>query len=186
MKTKILSILLLAAVSVNLTGCFAGRSSIVASQYGSKPYDIYLNGNPICRLGSDEDCTVQTRGTRAGGQLEAYMDGQRVGSVNIHREVTFMSILFMPVTYCLSFWLYKAYPDEIEIPIDSYVLRTGNNNSGFSNGGSVWDRPYTSSKKVEKTVKPVESVQEPTEVESTYEDSNSEAEPTAVRKSVWD
>ena len=91
MKTKILSILLLAAVSVNLTGCFAGRSSIVASQYGSKPYDIYLNGNPICRLGSDEDCTVQTRGTRAGGQLEAYMDGQRVNKPGLGYRSSNMS-----------------------------------------------------------------------------------------------
>ena len=188
MKSKVISLLLLAAVSVNLTGCFAGRTSVVASQYASTPYDIYLNGKQVCKMGNDDDCSFQTRGTRAGGMLEAYLNGQRVGSTNIHREITMASILFAPFTYCLSIWLYKAYPDEIEIPIDTYLLRNGGNNEGFDNGGSVWDRPYNLPKKSKKVEAPVE---EPTEenAPATVRDGateDSSDEPAPAQKSVWD
>ena len=74
-------------------------------------------------MSSEDDCSFQTRGTRAGGLLEAQLDGRVVGSTNIHREITMLSILFSPVTYLTSIWLYRAYPDEIEIPIDPYILR---------------------------------------------------------------
>ena len=182
MKARIVSILLLAAVSVNLTGCFAGRTKVIASQYASRPYDIYLDGKPVCRMGDDEDCTFQTRGTRAGGQLEAFLDGQRVGSIEVHRSMSFMSILFAPFTYTLSLWLYQAYPDEIEIPIDNYMMRYSTNNNNENSGISVWDRPYKVTKKVKKPT-PVEPKTEPID-DAPYIETNDE--PTAVQKSVWD
>jgi hypothetical protein len=194
MKTRVLSILLLAFLSLSLTGCFSGRTSVIASQYASKPYDIYLNGNLVCRMGSDDDCTFQTRGTRAGGILEAYLDGQRVGSIEVHRSFSLLSLLWAYPTLSLSLWLYRAYPNEIEIPIDSYVLNSGYNNR--SNSGeaaiSVWDRPYKTTKKSQnKKAKQVET--EPAEADEPQAVRGQDAEPTAEpsyeeapAKSVWD
>lgn len=188
MMRKILTLSLIASVSLSMTGCFAGRSSVVASQYASKPYDIYLNGRQVCKMASDDDCSFQTRGTRAGGHLEAYLDGQRVGSINIHRSISFASILWAPFTYLSSIWLYQAYPDEIEIPIDTYLLRGGSNSSDFDNGGSVWDRPVNIQKKTKKVSAPEESVEEaaPTAVRN-GDSENAYEEPAAPKKSsVWD
>lgn len=189
MNTKVISTLLLATVSLSLTGCFAGRTSVTASQYASRPYDIYLNGQPVCRMGSDEDCSFQTRGTRAGGMLEAYLDGQRVGAVEVHRSISAASILWIPLTYGMSLFLYKAYPDDIEIPIDTYVTRPSYSNNN-EQGGSVWDRPYSSSNKVKKTVKQQESVMQPSEYEEPKavrgEDAEFYDEAAPAKKSVWD
>lgn len=186
MKTKVLSILLLASLSLSLTGCFAGRTSIVASQYTSTPYDIYFNGNLLCKMSDESDCTIQTRGISNSGILEAYLDGQRVGAVAIHRSISLASILWMPLTYGLSIFVYKAYPDEIEIPIDSYVMRS-NFNSDTGKPTSVWDRPYNPTKK--KTAKSIESVpadtDEPRAVRG--EDADySESTAPAPKASVWD
>ena len=188
MMRKILTLSLIASVSLSMTGCFAGRSSVVASQYASKPYDIYLNGRQVCKMASDDDCSFQTRGTRAGGHLEAYLDGQRVGSINIHRSISFASILWAPFTYLSSIWLYQAYPDEIEIRIDTYLLRGGSNSSDFDNGGSVWDRPVNIQKKTKKVSAPEESVEDaaPTAVRN-GDSENAYEEPAAPKKSsVWD
>ena len=193
MKTKVFQILTIATLSLGLTGCFSGRTSVVATQYASRPYDLYLNGNLVCKLGSDDDCTFQTRGTTAGGQLEAYLDGQSVGAIEVHRGISFASILWIPLTYGMSLFLYKAYPDEIEIPIDSYVLRSGyrSDNGDSFGSGSVWDRPYSSTKKVKKTVKQVETApidsDEPRAVRG--QDATPEEpvnEESAPAKSVWD
>lgn len=195
MIRKLAIFFLIASASLNLTGCFSGRTSVVASQYSSKPYDIYLNGRQVCRMGGDEECTFQTRGTRAGGLLEAYLDGQRVGSINIHRTVSFATILWAIPTYGAALFLYKAYPDEIEIPIDTYVLRNGNNNYGYSKqrenneySGSVWDRPFTTkkTKKAEIPVSPTETEVSPQEtVESNVTEATS-SEPFSTKKSIWD
>ena len=184
MKTKVLAILLLASLSLSLTGCFAGRSSIVASQYASTPYDIYFNGNLLCKMGDDYDCSLQTRGTSNGGILEAYLDGRRVGAVAIHRSISLASILWMPLTYGLSIFTYKAYPSEIEIPIDTYVMRSDFNNDN-GKPTSVWDRPYNSSQK--KTVKSIESANtdEPQAVRGEDADYSEDTAPTP-RTSVWD
>lgn len=188
MNTKVLSILLLALLSLSLTGCFAGRTSVMATQYASKPYDIYLNGNYICKMGDDSDCTIQTRGTSDGGVLEAYLDGQRVGAVAIHRSISFASILWMPLTYGLSLFVYKAYPDDIEIPIDIYALRSEHNSkSSFDESSvSVWDRPYNLPQKKAKKVESVPAeTDEPIAVRG--EDANySEDTAPAPRTSVWD
>ena len=141
-------------------------------------------------MSSDDDCSFQTRGTRAGGILEAYLDGQRVGSIEIHRHFSFLSLLWGYPTFTLSFWLYKAYPDEIEIPIDSYVLRSGYNSDSNEQAVSVWDRPFNSTtKKTKKKVKPVETVPEETDepqaVRGEDTDHSEESAP-APRTSVWD
>ena len=184
MNTKFLSFLLLATASISLTGCFSGRTSVTASHYDSRPYDIYLNGRQICRMSSDDDCSFQTRGTRAGGQLEAYLDGQRVGSIEVHRSISIATLLWAIPTYTAALWLYQAYPDEIEIPIDTYLIRN-NNNSSNGETTSVWDRPYNSTKKAKKVEKPVESEAAPEQVDDApYVETNDE--PTAVRKSIWD
>ncbi|SHK70350.1 hypothetical protein [Fibrobacter sp. UWB12] len=191
MKTRVLPILLLTSMSLNLTGCFSGRTNIVATQYASRPYDIYLNGYLVCKMGNDDDCSFQTRGTRAGGILEAYLDGQRVGSIEVHRSMSFATLLWALPTYTLSLWLYQAYPDEIEIPIDTYVLRQdykGNSTESVS----VWDRPYNTTKKAQKKVKQEETI--PADVEEPKAVRGENAEPTeepsyeeaAPAKSVWD
>lgn len=196
MKTKILPTLFLATLSLGLTGCFSGRTSVVATQYASEPYDLYLNGNLVCKLGSDDDCSFQTRGTRAGGVLEAYLNGHRVGSIQIHRTMSFASLLWAVPTYTLSLWLYQAYPDEIEIPIDSYVMKATyeDGNSGES-AVSVWDRPYmSSSKKAKNTVTQEEAASVPVDTEEPRavrgEDAESNVEPVSEEstpaKSVWD
>ncbi|SIO01764.1 hypothetical protein SAMN05720758_1032 [Fibrobacter sp. UWB11] len=178
-------------MSLNLTGCFSGRTNVVATQYASRPYDIYLNGNLVCKMGNDDDCSFQTRGTRAGGILEAYLDGQRVGSIEVHRSMSFATLLWALPTYTLSLWLYQAYPDEIEIPIDTYVLRQdykGNSTESVS----VWDRPYNTTKKAQKKVKQEETtpadVEEPKAVrgESAEPTEEPSYEETAPAKSVWD
>lgn len=196
MIRKTVSILLIASVSLSLTGCFSGRTSVTASRYATRPYDIYLNGKHICEMSSEDDCSFQTRGTRAGGLLEAQLDGRVIGSTNIHREITMLSILFSPVTFLTSIWLYRAYPDEIEIPIDPYILRDCDN--GNKETVSVWDLPYSAknSKKAAKSVETSsdESVtetdksdltsQEPRAVRG--EDAAPQEEPATVKKSVWD
>lgn len=113
-----------------------GRTTVRASHYSSKPYEIYLNGRQVCEMSSDDDCTFQTRGTRAGGELEAYLDGQKVGSIEIRRTISPLSILLAPFTDCLSLWLYRAYPDDIEIPIETYMNEVNGSTT------SVWDMPY--------------------------------------------
>ena len=196
MIRKTASILLIASVSLSLTGCFAGRSSVTASRYATRPYDVYLNGNHVCKLGADDDCSFQTRGTRAGGVLEAQLDGRVVGSTNIHREITMLSILFSPVTYFTSIWLYRAYPDEIEIPIDPYLMRDSDN--GNKETVSVWDLPY-SAKSSKKAVKSVETPTEESVTEADKSDLTSDEpravrgedavpqeEPATVKRSVWD
>lgn len=186
MKTKVLSILLLASLSFSLTGCFSGRTSIVASQYASTPYDIYFNGNLLCKMSDNYDCSIATRGISNSGILEAYLDGQRVGVVAIHRSISLASILWMPLTYGLSIFVYKAYPDEIEIPIDNYVMRS-NYNSDTGKPKSVWDRPFDSSKKTtEKSLGSVPAdTDEPRAVRG--EDADySESTAPAPKASVWD
>jgi hypothetical protein len=190
MIRKVTSILLIASVSFCMTGCFSGRTSLTASHYASKPYDIYLNGYHVCKMGSDDDCSFQTRGTRAGGILEAQLDGQVVGSTNIHREITMLSILFTPVTYAMSIWLYRAYPDEIEIPIDPYIIKDIDN--GSKNTVSVWDRPYNVSTKSKKKAQSVEESIDESAPQAVRDgatagtDVETGDEPTPVKKSVWD
>jgi hypothetical protein len=191
MKTKVLPTLLLATLSLGMTGCFSGRTSVVASHYASKPYDIYLNGYFVCKMGGDYDCSFQTRGTTAGGILEAYLDDQRVGSIEVHRSMSFLSLLWAIPTYTLSLWLYQAYPDEIEIPIDTYVKRPSNSSETSETSVSVWDRPYTLPQKTKKTVKPVETAPEPVETEEPKAVRGENAAPVeteepASGKSVWD
>lgn len=147
-------------------------------------------------MSSDDDCSFQTRGTRAGGLLEARLNGRVVGSINIHREITMASILFSPFTYLTSIWLYKAYPDEIEIPIDPYIMR--DNESGNKETVSVWDLPYSENNS-KKTVKPTETTTEESVKETDEsglsseephavrgEDAVPQEEPGTVKRSVWD
>ena len=106
----------------------------------------------------------------------------------MHRSISFASILWAPFTYLSSIWLYQAYPDEIEIPIDTYLLRGGSNSSDFDNGGSVWDRPVNIQKKTKKVSAPEESVEDaaPTAVRN-GDSENAYEEPAAPKKSsVWD
>ncbi len=144
MKSRVLSYLLIASASLSLTGCFWGQTHITASEYSSKPYEIYKDGEHICTMQSDNDCTISKHGaSTSAGILEAYQDGQKVGTIRIKRQVTFSSLLWIPLTYGLSYWLYRAYPSNVEIPV--YPLYKTNNNG---NAGSSWDDPLPTEKSV--------------------------------------
>ena len=178
---KIIPILLMASASLMMTGCFTGQSSISASNYSGAPYEIYANGKHICTMRSGNDCSIGTRGSSDPIYIEAFKDGTVVGSIRISRHVTPASILWVPFTYASSFWLYRAFPDDIEIPIDRNALKANSPDDGIS----VWDKPYHPKKK--DTEKPVVLQAEDNE-DLTTEENVEEAEPTPVRKkkSVWD
>jgi len=165
---KILTIFVVAIFSMSMTGCFSGRTNVVASSYSSEPYDIYLNGKLLCSLGDDEECTFQTRGTRAGGRLEARLNDQKVGSIRIHRSITPLTVLWTFI-FIPSIWLYQAYPDEIEIPIDKRDLqraKMGKAEFGSSTTSeSVWDKPAAT---------------------PSYEEQETPKEPEQKAPSVWD
>ena len=165
---KIIPILLMASATLMMTGCFTGQSSIVASSYSGAPYEIYANGKHICTMNSDNSCSIKTRGASDPIYFEAFKDGNLVGSIRASRHVTPASILWVPFTYATSFWLYRAFPDELEIPIDKQALR----NNSPDDGISVWDKPYNSKKQ---------------EAELETEENVEDTAPTPVRKkSVWD
>jgi len=177
---KIIHTLLLASATLTLSGCFTGQTSITASQYTSKPYQIYINGKQYCQMSSGNDCTIQTRGTYNEIYIEAFLDGEKVGDLRTSRHVTLASILWMPFTYWSSYWLYRAFPEDIEIQINDRALR-----ETLPEGQvSVWDRPFNS-KKLKKE-KPIVLQDEDNENLATEEDVE-DAAPTPVRKkSVWD
>ena len=148
---RICRITLVAFTAAMLSGCYFGRSTIRASDGGN--YDIYADGVYLCS--TDEDCSVTTRGAFGNTLFEAQKGETVAGQRSVSRDVTFASVIWMPFTYCLSLFIYQAYPDEIVIPIDQdrvpvvqgSAWQTDSSpsaaSSGSSNasGGSVWDRP---------------------------------------------
>ena len=136
-----------AFIAVALSGCYFGRSSIRTADGGT--YDIYTNGRYICS--TDGDCSVTTRGAFGSTIFEAQKNGTTVGQTSVSREITLASVLWMPFTYCLSLFVYQAYPDEIVIPVDADKVPYSSGSPWRANaqekpasenaGGSVWDRP---------------------------------------------
>ena len=141
-----------AFVAATLSGCYFGRSTIRAADGGN--YDIYADGRYICSTG--DECSISTRGAMGKTLFEAQKGETVVGQDIVSREITLATVLWMPFTYCLSLFIYQAYPDEIVIPVDQSVLPVTQGNpwrsesspqpaasSGSSNasGSSVWDRP---------------------------------------------
>ena len=128
-----------------LSGCYFGRSTIRTSDGGN--YDIYADGRYVCS--TDGDCSITTRGAMGKTLFEAQKGETVAGQDIVSREITLASVLWMPFTYCLSLFIYQAYPDEIVIPINrDYVPSQGNawqsdkqNPASNNAGGSVWDRP---------------------------------------------
>ena len=134
-------------VTAMLSGCYFGRSSIRTSDGGT--YDIYNNGRYICS--TDGDCSVTTRGAFGSTIFEAQKNGTTVGERSISRDITLASVLWMPFTYCLSIFIYQAYPDEIVIPVDAGKIPRSEGSpwreseqetpASGNAGGSVWERP---------------------------------------------
>ena len=144
--------MLVAFVAAMLSGCYFGRSTIRASDGGN--YDIYADGVYLCS--TDEDCSVTTRGAFGNTLFEAQKGETVAGQRSVSRDVTFATVMWMPFTYCLSLFIYQAYPDEIVIPIDPAVAPVNSESSWQaessstsstttrtteSTGGSVWDKP---------------------------------------------
>ena len=145
--------MLVALVATMLSGCYFGRSTIRTTDGGT--YDIYADGRYLCS--TDEDCSISTRGGMGKTLFEAQKGETVVGQDIVSREITFASVIWMPFTYCLSLFVYQAYPDEIVIPIDPALVPANSGNSWQaessptpsatttrttqSTGGSVWDKP---------------------------------------------
>ncbi len=87
--------------------------------------------------------------------FEAQKGETVVGQDIVAREITFASVIWMPFTYCLSLFVYQAYPDEIVIPIDqdkvaqtttswqpgTSTVPSASSETNNATGGSVWDKP---------------------------------------------
>lgn len=143
--SRICGIMLVALVATMLSGCYFGRSTIRTTDGGT--YDIYADGRYLCS--TDEDCSISTRGGMGKTLFEAQKGDHVVGQDIVSREITAATVLWMPFTYCLSLFLYQAYPDEIVIPVESGsapLMQESwqSESSGTpapSVGGSVWDKP---------------------------------------------
>ncbi|WP_405339943.1 hypothetical protein [Fibrobacter sp.] len=143
--------MLVAFSAAMLSGCYFGRSTIRTSDGGS--YDIYADGRYVCS--TDEDCSIGTRGAMGKTLFEAQKGETVVGQDIVAREITFASVIWMPFTYCLSLFVYQAYPDEIVIPIDqdkvaqtttswqpgTSTVPSASSETNNATGGSVWDKP---------------------------------------------
>lgn len=148
---RIFRVATLALVTALLSGCYFGRSAIRTSDGGS--YDIYADGRYICS--TDEDCSITTRGGIGKTVFEAQRGDVVVGQNIVSREITFASVIWMPFTYCLSLFVYQAYPDEIVIPVnqdkvpltsnswqaESTPVPSSSSGTTSTTGGSVWDKP---------------------------------------------
>ncbi len=113
---------------------------------------MYADDEYLCNTG--RDCYIQTRGGSNPKLLKAVDDGEVVGMHHIERSITMASILWAPFTYYTSLFVYKAYPDNIEISIYPSMVeryssghgekgapfKTDNSDRGNS-GGSVWEKP---------------------------------------------
>ena len=144
--------MLVAFAAAMLSGCYFGRSTIRASDGGN--YDIYADGRYLCST-DDGECSVSTRGAMGKTLFEAQKGETVVGQDIVSREVTFASVIWMPFTYCLSLFVYQAYPDEIVIPVDqdkvplagnswqaeSSPVPSASSKTTNTTGGSVWDKP---------------------------------------------
>lgn len=83
--------------------------------------------------------------------MEAVQGEEVVGTETVERSITLASILWMPFTYYTSIFLYRAYPDEIEINVvkDRTLPLKGKpaavwkdeDLSAPRNNGSVWEKP---------------------------------------------
>ena len=134
--------MLVAFSAAMLSGCYFGRSTIRAS-----------DGRYVCS--TDEDCSIGTRGAMGKTLFEAQKGETVVGQDIVAREITFASVIWMPFTYCLSLFVYQAYPDEIVIPVDqdkvplagnswqaeSSPVPSASSKTTNTTGGSVWDKP---------------------------------------------
>ena len=143
--------MLVAFTAAMLSGCYFGRSTIRTSDGGN--YDIYADGRYICS--TDGDCSITTRGAFGNTLFEAQKGETVVGQRSLSRDVTFASVIWMPFTYCLSLFIYQAYPDEIVIPVDqdkvplagnswqteSSSVPSGSSGATHTTGGSAWDKP---------------------------------------------
>ncbi|PWJ67405.1 hypothetical protein SAMN05720473_101276 [Fibrobacter sp. UWB15] len=148
---RIFRIATLAMVTALLSGCYFGRSAIRTSDGGN--YDIYADGRYICS--TDGDCSITTRGGMGKTLFEAQRGDVVVGQDIVSREITFASVIWMPFTYCLSLFIYQAYPDEIVIPVNQdkvpqtvyswqqepTPVPSSSSGTTSTTGGSVWDKP---------------------------------------------
>lgn len=145
MNFRRIAYLAIFALMLPLTGCFAGRSHIHATD--GRSYQVYADGALICE--DSQECKIGTRGTPKRLELELVKNGRVVGSKTVNREITGASIFWGFFTYFTSLYLYQAYPNDIYIPINYNNERNysnSENNSAswddtpYKNAGSVWDK----------------------------------------------
>jgi hypothetical protein len=94
--------------------------------------DIYVNN----QFKGKGQATITRTGPPQKSHIDAKHNGGQVGSMDIHREVKFTTVVIGLYTYGIGFFLSWKYPETVIIPINDIQ-----ENKSFDPVQSIWDLP---------------------------------------------
>jgi len=114
-------------ILIILTGC--GATALVTN---NSNIDIYVN-NKFKGKGS---AYITRTGPPQKVHIEAKYQGQQVGSMDLHRQIKFITVIAGLYTYGVGFFLTWKYPETVIIPITEIQEK-----KGFDLKKSIWELP---------------------------------------------
>jgi hypothetical protein len=110
-----------------LSGC--GTTQLISY---NPNVDIYVNN----KFKGRGNATITRVGPPEKSNIEAKYDGHVVGSIVIHRKITFVTCLVGLYTYGIGFFLTWKYPELVIIPVEDFQ-----NVKSFDKNKSIWELP---------------------------------------------